>query len=286
MKKITLSLLLLASMTSFAQVTLIDPTQDGGFEVGTTFASNGWTEVGPAANLNRRWYCGTGQTGFTGTRGAFIGNDVTTVGTNNTARTIHLYKSITIPTGATNIILTFDYKQAVSDFSASTYYDYVTVSTGTGIPVNNAVLSGGTTHFGPFPNVDVPAFATQTVTLPNSLAGTTTNLVFTFITDNVAPKGYGAIDNISLVYTAPLSIQDFDKNKVIFYPNPVKNNLNLSYNETIESIEIFNILGQTVLTQNINKNDAEIDLSSLSNGNYSVKIKTVTTTQNIKIIKE
>jgi len=286
MKKIILSLLFLASTVSFGQVTLIDPNQDGGFEVGATFASNGWTEVGPPSNTNRRWYCGTGQTGYTGARAAFIGNNETTVGTSGGAKKVHLYKSITVPAGATNIVLSFDYKQAVSDYSAPTYYDYITVSTGTGTPANNTVFSSGTTHFGPFPTVDVPAFTTQTVTLPDALAGTTTNLVFSFICDNVDPVGYGAIDNVSLVYTAPLSAASMNKKPVAFYPNPVKNSLNLSYEETIESIEILNILGQSVLTQNINENNAKIDLSSLANGNYSVKIKTVNTTQNIKIIKE
>ena len=285
MKKITLGLLLLSSFFGFNQVTLIDPAGDGGFETGATFASNGWTEVGPPSNLNRRWYCGTGQTGFTGNRAAFIGNDETTVGTANGAKKVHLYKSITIPAGATNIVLTFKYKQEVSDYAGTTYYDYITVGTGTDTPINNIDFTG-TINFGPYPNVDVPNFTTQTVNLPNSLAGTTTNLVFSFICDNVNPKGYGAIDDVSLVYTAALSTSNFKKNTITIFPNPVKSTLNISNSEPIEFIEIFNALGQSVLAKKIDKIEAEINISSLANGNYIAKIKTQNATENIKFIKE
>lgn len=285
MKKITLGMLLLSSFLGFSQVTLIDPNGDGGFETGATFAANGWftaQQNGP----NKKWYCGTGQTGFTGARAAFIGNSETTVGNNNAARTVHLYRPITIPAGATNIVLSFKYKQEVSDFAGTTYYDFITVATGTDTPTNTNVFTTGTNHFGPFPNVDVPTFTTQTVTLPNSLAGTTTNLVFTFISDDVNPRGFGAIDDVSLVYTPDLSTNSVEKNPIVFYPNPVKDILHLSNTETIENITVFNTLGQIVMVKEIKTPEGIVDLSSLSSGNYTVKVKTQNTAQSIKIIKE
>jgi len=286
MKKITLSLLLLSSLFGYSQAILIDPNGDGGFENGPSFTDNGWTAIGPPTNMNRRWYCGTGQAGYTGDRCAFIGNNETTVGTSQGAKKVHLYKSITIPAGATNIILSFKYKQAVSDYAGTTYYDYITVATGTGIPATGNLYSTGTVHFGPFPNVDIPNFTTQTITLPNSLAGTTTNLVFSFICDNVDPVGYGAIDDISLTYTPDLSVGEIEKNHVVFYPNPVKDVLNLSNNEIIEKITIFNTLGQAVLSRSINNTQALIDVSSLAPGSYITQVKMQSSLQNIKIIKE
>ena len=287
MKKITLGFLLASSLFGFSQVTLIDPNGDGGFETGATFAANGWTEIGPPSNTNRRWYCGTGQTGFTGTRAAFIGDNETTVSTANGAKKVHLYKTISIPAGATNIVLNFKYKQEVADFiSPNNYYDYITVSTGTDIPATGAIFTSGTTHFGPFPSANITSFTNQTVTLPNTLAGTTTNLVFSFICDNITPKGYGAIDDVSLVYTAALSTIDVVKNSINVYPNPVKNVLNLSHSESIQSVEIFNTLGQSVLTAEINNSKAAINISQLAIGNYIVKAKTPNGIENIKIIKE
>ena len=182
-----------------SQVVLISPTGDGGFENGTTFPANGWT-VANGGNANRNWYVGTGQTGYTGARCAFIGNNATTVGTNGSARVQHFYRSITIPAGATNIQLSFKYKQATLDYSGATYYDFVSVSTSNTAPTGNTAPPGAVV-FGPYPNVAVPNFTTQNATLSNALAGTTTNLIFTFQCDNAAPDAYGAIDDISLVYT-------------------------------------------------------------------------------------
>lgn len=285
MKKITLSLILLTSILSFGQVTLIDPSGDGGFETGATFDSNGWLTA-QQGGPNKKWYCGTGQTGFTGARAAFIGNNETTVGNNNSARTVHLYRSITIPAGATNITLSFKYKQEVSDYAGSTHYDYITVSTGTDTPTNGDEFTSGALQFGPFPDEDVLTFTTQTVTLPNSLAGTTTNLVFTFVSDDVNPRGFGAIDDVSLIYTEALSVNEITQKQIAFFPNPVKNDLNLSYDKTIENVEIFNLLGQSVLRQDINDTNAKVNIASLSTGNYVVKIKTENSEQIIKIIKE
>src|SRR6218665_1113397 len=286
MKKITLGILLFSSFFGFSQTTLINPNGDGGFENGPTFADNGWTAIGPPTNMNRRWYCGTGQSGYTGTRCAFIGNNETTVGAATGEKKVHLYKSVTIPAGATNIVLTFKYKQAVSDYAGTTYYDYITVSTGTAIPETGNVYNSGTTHFGPFPNVDIPPFTSQTVTLPNSLAGTTTNLVFSFICDNVEPVGYGAIDDVSLVYTPTLSVIEVDKNQTHFYPNPVKDILHLSNDVMIEEVQIFNTLGQTILNKKTNDSQTAIDVSALPAGNYIVKIKTPQAEQTIKIVKD
>ena len=187
-------------VSTFAQTTVINPATDGGFENGTTFAANGWTAVNPPSNTNRNWYVGTGQSGYSGNRAAFIGNNATTVGSNAQARTVHFYKSVTIPVGATDITLSFNYKQATADYSFGTYYDYIAVYMGTTAPTNGN-LPSGTQVFGPFPDVSVPAFTTQTVTIPNTFAtGTAFNLIFTFNSDAATPHGYGAVDDISLTY--------------------------------------------------------------------------------------
>ncbi len=179
---------------------LIDPAGDGGFETGTSFSANGWS-VANTTNANRIWYVGTGQAGYSGARAAFIGNSTTNVGTSAAARTVHLYRSVTFPANITNIQLSFKYKQATVDFSApSTYYDYIAVYTAAATPSSGSLPSSSGLRFGPYPSVSVPSFTTQTVTLPDTLAGKTTNLVFTFVSDGSSPNGYGAVDDILLSY--------------------------------------------------------------------------------------
>jgi hypothetical protein len=197
MKNILLVLGLLVSFLNFSQTTLLSPTGAGGFELGTTLASNGWTAV-QSTLTTRIWQCGTGQAGYTGSRSAFIGNSTTTVGTTTAARTVHIYRSISIPLGATNISLTFKYKQAVVDNT----FDYLRVTLLSTIPVNGTLPSTDiiTTID---PTVAITTYASQTVTIPNSYAGTTRNLVFTFRCDGVTPHAYGAVDDIGITYTPP-----------------------------------------------------------------------------------
>ena len=57
---------------------------------------------------------------------------------------------------------------------------------------------------------------------------------------------------------------------ISFFPNPVKNVLNIQSNTTITEIEIYNQLGQLVMS---NSNQNTIDLSSVSSGIYFIKIK-------------
>lgn len=62
--------------------------------------------------------------------------------------------------------------------------------------------------------------------------------------------------------------------------------LNLSHSESIQSVEIFNTLGQSVLKAEINNSEAAINISQLAIGNYIVKTRTENGVENIKIIKE
>lgn len=73
-----------------------------------------------------------------------------------------------------------------------------------------------------------------------------------------------------------LSRNEFDsqKNNFKIYPNPASDFVEI--NSTIESIfslEIYNNLGQIVLTENFNTQQKQIDLSNLSKGIYIFKIK-------------
>lgn len=91
--------------------------------------------------------------------------------------------------------------------------------------------------------------------------------------------------NIS-VFDASLGNNDFDNANFTYYPNPVKNSLNLSYSKEISNVEIFNVLGQKVSTNAINATQAQIDMSNLSKGAYIVKVTSDNQVKTIKVIKE
>lgn len=70
-----------------------------------------------------------------------------------------------------------------------------------------------------------------------------------------------------------LSSESFSNNNLKFsmYPNPANDNLNIEKEKEIQSVEIYSLLGQKVLTAN-NKN---ISIGNLSNGIYMVRVQDV-----------
>lgn len=87
-------------------------------------------------------------------------------------------------------------------------------------------------------------------------------------------------------YDASLANDSFDNANFAYYPNPVKDYLNLSYNQEISNVEIYNLLGQKLSSNKINANTAQVDMSNLSKGAYIVKVTADGQMKTIKIIKE
>jgi hypothetical protein len=87
-------------------------------------------------------------------------------------------------------------------------------------------------------------------------------------------------------YDASLANDSFDNANFSFYPNPVKNVLNLSYNKEISNVEVYNLLGQKVNASKVNASSAQIDMSNLSNGAYIVKVTSDNQFKTIRVIKE
>ena len=81
-----------------------------------------------------------------------------------------------------------------------------------------------------------------------------------------------------------LPTNSFDQNAVSIYPNPVKDIVNISNNESFTSYKIFNTLGQIVKQDTLN--GETIDLSMISNGVYSLQLSGNKINQTKKIIKE
>jgi hypothetical protein len=99
--------------------------------------------------------------------------------------------------------------------------------------------------------------------------GTTTGTVWSFTTD------------------AALSIDDNVENTFSVYPNPTSNILNIKGSENIDTITVFNLLGQSVAS--FTKNDitnSSINLSELSTGLYLVKISSGDKTQTLRVTKK
>jgi hypothetical protein len=82
-----------------------------------------------------------------------------------------------------------------------------------------------------------------------------------------------------------LSVDEFSKNEISVYPNPVIDKLKIKSITPVTSIAIYNILGKKVKDIQSDNPIKEIDMSSLSKGVYLVKINSTDRTQTIKVMK-
>ncbi len=71
-----------------------------------------------------------------------------------------------------------------------------------------------------------------------------------------------------------------------FYPNPVRNVLNISADTTLDRVELYTVLGQTVLKQNIGANNAQLNVSELATGVYLMRVTSQGATSTYQIIKK
>jgi hypothetical protein len=97
-----------------------------------------------------------------------------------------------------------------------------------------------------------------------------------------ADPGYFGIS----VTDATLSIDNETQNQFTYYPNPVKNTLQLNAQSNIQNVSIFNMLGQEVLRTAPNNIDSTLDMSALQTGAYFVKVTINDRTETVRVIKQ
>ena len=118
----------------------------------------------------------------------------------------------------------------------------------------------------------------------------TAGTIYYFVTTAFEPGQFGDfstdITGPGTVTCGALGIPGFIDNNFVYYPNPVKNTLNLSYDKQISKVEVFNLLGQKVISNAINSNDAQVDMAGLSNGAYMVRVTSDNQSKTFKVIKQ
>ncbi|MBC7606119.1 MAG: T9SS type A sorting domain-containing protein [Burkholderiales bacterium] len=87
-------------------------------------------------------------------------------------------------------------------------------------------------------------------------------------------------------WSTTLKTSAFDAGSLEVFPNPVTDILNLSYSQNITNIEVYNLLGQQLISKSANSNQSKVDLSSLPKGTYLVKVRADRQLKTIKVIKQ
>jgi hypothetical protein len=100
-----------------------------------------------------------------------------------------------------------------------------------------------------------------------------------FVYDDEDTRTYGvAIDNYKLMDTAPGGF--------VYYPNPVNDDLNIRARENISIINVYNAIGQLVMTKRPSEIATKLEMSTLASGMYLVQLEAGTLKENFKIFKK
>jgi|LakMenE01Jun11ns_1017340.scaffolds.fasta_scaffold01717_1 hypothetical protein len=82
------------------------------------------------------------------------------------------------------------------------------------------------------------------------------------------------------------SINENDQNKLTqIYPNPATDFVNFKSANTIEKITLCNVLGEEVLSKEVNAQNFDMDISILIPGSYFAKLDSKGQSQTIKLLK-
>lgn len=204
-KFVSLVIMLLMFVVGTSQTVHINPSTNGGFESGATFAANGWSSTTGASTENQ-WTCSTGATaGFSGTRCAYITNNTSSTPpphsyTLNANRRTHIYRDITVSSGETNIQLSFNWigrgesgNDRLRIWLTPTSYTPVW---GTAVTATGAIPSGRLL-IGNYENQ--ATWRNESINLPSAYAGQSFRIIFEWVNNNsTGTQPPAAIDNISL----------------------------------------------------------------------------------------
>lgn len=260
MKKITFLIALFTFSISFGQTNLI---VNGDFETGSiasgwstsygvdvvmaadvvTGTTHGGTYVGRALN----W--GTGATSF------LQGFDVTPGET----YVVNFWFTFSGFTASTNVVI----RNFTGDVAANPSLVLTPIVADNGRnAVNN--INYGCAIANQDPSYDWKE-AKFSFTVPSGV----TKVRFQYFNDKVGYYKY--IDDLTIVKSSTASVNDLKKFNFSAYPNPASNNLTVSASKNIEQIEIFNLIGQRVMSLTPNNTVSPINVASLNSGVYILK---------------
>ncbi len=126
--------------------------------------------------------------------------------------------------------------------------------------------------------------------LANAQTGTNPLAPTTVITNG---STYWAVNVVGTCTSLPFAVvvsvvlgnDEFDSLNFSFYPNPTSSILNISYSKIISEIQVINLLGQEVIQKRTNETDVQIDLTTLAEATYFVKVTSEGKSKIIKVIK-
>lgn len=161
-------------------------------------------------------------------------------------------------------------------------WDFLSIYNGpdTASPVLAQTLCGEESGDGGVPSVPESLLSVgMSFTSTDAASGA---LTFVFTSDGSVPLT-GWVANITC---ATLSVDEFALAQFNYHPNPTTGLLNINAKQNIDTIKVFNTLGQVIMDLNPNATDVTLDFTNLSQGTYFLRSSVNGNTFTHKIIKK
>lgn len=111
----------------------------------------------------------------------------------------------------------------------------------------------------------------------------TTALVHNTTYYAIAVEGTCASNPLAITVSDLASAKDVTASaKIAYYPNPVTDRLTIEANDTIDTVKMYNMLGQTIVSETWNTNTGSLDVQDLNAGTYIVE---ATSSQGKKVFR-
>ncbi|MGV3461448.1 MAG: T9SS type A sorting domain-containing protein [Flavobacterium sp.] len=91
---------------------------------------------------------------------------------------------------------------------------------------------------------------------------------------------------LAVTVSVVLGRDDFSFTNLKYYPNPVTDKLTISHSSAITSVEVYNLLGQIVISERPNTTTAEVNMAQLQQATYIVRISADGKSKDFKVVKK
>lgn len=123
-------------------------------------------------------------------------------------------------------------------------------------------------------NQTIPNSYLVNSSIPSSFAGKTVGLFIEVTNNSSSPGQIVLVDDFKVSSLETLGITNFEITETYFYPNPTTGLMSIKTNSSLNSVEIYNQLGQKLMIYNKEMlKESKIDLSKYNKGIYLIVIK-------------
>lgn len=136
---------------------------------------------------------------------------------------------------------------------------------------------------------NISASATIAIPAGAELGYTHMRVVKRYNTSPTDPCGdytFGQAEDYRVYVSTTAGTGGLDAAKITHYPNPVKDVLHIAYPAGVDTVVVYNLLGQEVISQKGGAAAVSIDMVSLAAGTYIVKAASGAAVKTIKVVKQ